>query len=112
VFPVGSPLIHNLLGPLAAVDPIAAQFQLMLAHYAVIRAVLIGLTAWHKSAFSTKLAVEAVQSCSRTLEHCMSYPPEAIRILRERGLAAGNRVLLLAIECNANDEIVRHHHQD
>ena len=85
MFPVGSPIIHRLLGPAEAATP-AAQFQLMLAHYAVIRAVLIGLTACHKAAFSTKLAIESIQACSRTLEHCMTYPPEVSRILQGRGL--------------------------
>jgi lysine-N-methylase len=108
MFPVGSPIIHRLLGPTGAVNPMASQFQLMLAHYAVIRAVLIGLTAWHKSAFSTKLAIEAIQACSRTLEHCMTYPPEVKRILQERRIASLNDALVIAIECNANCKILRH----
>jgi lysine-N-methylase len=112
MFPVGSPIIHRLLAPLGEVNPMAAQFQLMLAHYAVIRAVLIGLAAWHKSAFTTKHAIETIQACARTLEHCMSYPPEAIRILRERGIQELNGALILAAECNAHYKNLRHFEQD
>ncbi len=107
MFPVGSPLIHRLLGRAGAVNPLPAQFQLMVAHYAVIRAVLIGLAAWHKSAFSTKLAIETIQACSRTLEHCMTYPQEVIRILQERGMTRPSDALLLAGECNSDYKILR-----
>ena len=58
----------------------------MLAHYAIIQTLLIGMAAFHKAEFGTPEAILVIQSFTKAFEHSPSFPERALKILAEKGL--------------------------
>ena len=58
----------------------------MLAHYAIIQTLLIGMAAFHQAEFSTGHVILVIQSFSKAFEHSPSFPERALKILAGKGL--------------------------
>jgi lysine-N-methylase len=90
LFPFGLPASNRRLRHDRVRSPVVpqyvAQYMMMIVHYAVTRAVLIGMAGFHKSAFGVDHVVRAIQSCTKALEHSVSYPGLAIGILAEKAM--------------------------
>lgn len=59
------------------------SFVILAVHYAIIRTLLIGMAALHKSEFSVQHAVRLVQSYSKAFLHCVSFEAAAMEYLNE-----------------------------
>jgi lysine-N-methylase len=65
---------------------ISDQCLVMLAHYAIIQTLLIGMAACHKAQFATAHVIQVIQSFTKAFEHSPSFPERALRILAEKEL--------------------------
>ena len=86
LFPFGLPESNQRLYDERVPSPIAAQYMLMIAHYAVTRTLLIGMAGFHKSAFGVDHVIKLIQSCTKTFEHSTTYPGQAIRMLADKAM--------------------------
>jgi lysine-N-methylase len=88
LFPFGLPesnrrLRHDRV-PSLIVAQYAAQYMMMVVHYAVTRAMLIGMAGFHKSNFGVDHVIRAIQSCAKTFEHSVTFPGLAMEILANK----------------------------
>ena len=74
LFPLGMPESNQRLADDRVPSPIAAQYMLMIAHYAITQTLLIGMAGFHKSAFGVDQVIKLIQSCTKTFEHSTTYP--------------------------------------
>jgi lysine-N-methylase len=67
------------------------EYMLMGAYFGVIHTTMIGLAARHGLRFGVDHVVRCIQSSSKALEHCTSYPSQVLQILAGKGIvtAAG-----------------------
>jgi len=81
--------------PSPAVPQYVAHYMMMVVHYAITRAMLIGMAGCHKSAFGVDHVIRAVQSCTKTFEHSVTFPGLAMEILANKTMTtpASLRVL-------------------
>ena len=86
LFPFGLPESNQRLSVDRGPSPIAAQYMLMVAHYAVMRTLLIGMAGFHKSAFGVDQVIKLIQSCAKTFEHSTTYPGQAIKMLADKAM--------------------------
>jgi lysine-N-methylase len=74
-------------GPVPAIDSGRAAmtdaFLLLAVHYAIIRAVMIGMAALYKDQLNIDLAVKLVQSYSKAFLHSSSFDDVALEYLRK-----------------------------
>jgi lysine-N-methylase len=96
LFPLGPQESTHKLSLFRKNSSISAQYILMVLHYAALKAVLIGMAGYHKSAFDTNHVIKLIQSYAKSFEHSTAYPPRAVEILAEKGLknAASMAVLI------------------
>ncbi len=62
MFPFGSPAVNKILDLEKSTNRIVGQYLLMASYFVVVRAVLIGLAAQHRSEFSTGRVLRAAFS--------------------------------------------------
>ena len=74
---------------------VTEHYLLLCCYFAVARALAIGLAARHRENFTVSHVVDAIQSCSRTLEHCASYPDRALTLLATKGITGAPGAALL-----------------
>ena len=86
MFPFGSPPVNRILNLEKSTNMFVAQYLLVASYFSIARTVMIGLAARHKSGFSPDHVVRAIQSISKTLEHCEPYPLRILEVLRRRGI--------------------------
>ncbi len=86
LFPFGLPESNLRLADDRIPSPIAGQYMLMIAHYAITRTLLIGMAGFHKSAFGVDHVVKLIQSCAKTFEHSTTYPGQAIKMLADKAM--------------------------
>jgi lysine-N-methylase len=86
MFPFGSPPVNRILNLEKSTSRFVAQYLLVASYFSVARTVIIGLAARHKSDFSPEHVVRAIQSISKTLEHCEPYPLRILEVLRRKGI--------------------------
>lgn len=88
LFPFGLPesnrRLRNARVPSPVVPQYAAQYMMMVVHYAITRAVLIGMAGFHKSNFGVDHVIKAIQSCTKTFEHSVTYSGLAMEILTNK----------------------------
>jgi lysine-N-methylase len=91
LFPFGESLFF-----VEAVPEPARAFSRLATHYALIKAILIGVAGFHKEAFTPAIAVEAVQSIYRHFEHNTAFLDQAHELLVKRQMdnAKGLTMLL------------------
>jgi lysine-N-methylase len=86
MFPFGSPSVNRILNlPRPETIPLA-QYQLMASYFFLVQAVTVGLAGWYQADFSTEHVVRSIQSLSKTMEHCETYPPRLLEILAKKGI--------------------------
>ena len=56
----------------------------MMAYYAIVQTLLIGMAAFHKEHFGTAEAIQVIQSFTKTFEHSPTFPERALKILAEK----------------------------
>jgi lysine-N-methylase len=95
LFPFGLPESNLRLHNNRVASPIAAQYMLMVAYYAMARTLLIGMAAFHQSAFSTEHVVKLIQSCAKTFEHSLTYPGQVIEMLAEESMTTSASLCVL-----------------
>ena len=98
LFPIGSPIVKFLLKLDQKANSASAQYLIMASHYAVIKAVLIGVAAHHSSPLTAPQAIRIIQSCARTLEHCMPYPEKLRGLLAARSITDARDAAVLTGE--------------
>jgi lysine-N-methylase len=86
LFPFGLPESNQRIADDRVPSPIAAQYMLMTAHYAITRTLLIGMAGFHKSAFGVDHVIKLIQSCAKTFEHSTTYPGQAIKMLADEDM--------------------------
>ena len=86
LFPFGLPESNQRLQDDRVPSPIAAQYMLMTAHYAITKTLLIGIAGFHKSAFGVDHVIKLIQSCAKTFEHSTTYPGQAIKMLADKAM--------------------------
>jgi lysine-N-methylase len=76
---------------------ITARYMLMVAYYAITQTLLVGNAGYHKSAFGAGHVLKAIQSCTKTFEHSMTYPARAIGMLAEKSMTAPASLCVLMV---------------
>ena len=84
LFPLGPQESTRGLSIHHIANTIRDQYLLMMAHYAIIQTLLIGMAAWHKDEFGTKEAILVIQSYTKAFEHSPSFPERSLKILAEK----------------------------
>ncbi len=96
MFPFGSPSVNRLLNLQKVGSTPLVQYMLMGSYFSMSKTVMIGLAGKHKADFSLEHMVRAIQSISKTMEHCETYPIRLLEILTSKGIkdSAGMAVLI------------------
>ncbi len=81
--------------PSPVVPQYVAQYMMMAVHYAITRAVLIGMAGFHKSSFGVDHVIRAVQSCTKTFEHSVTFPGLAMEILASKRMTTAASLCVL-----------------
>jgi lysine-N-methylase len=76
-------------------SPIAAQYMLMIALYAITQTLLIGLAGFHKTAFGFDQVIKLIQSCTKTFEHSVTYPGRVIQMLADKSMTTPTSLCVL-----------------
>jgi lysine-N-methylase len=73
------------------------QCLLLMAHYAIIQALLIGMAAFHQSEFGADHVIQVIQSFTKAFEHSASFSERALQVLAAKGVrsCASMAILLL-----------------
>jgi len=95
VFPFGSHAVKQQMGLHAVENPIITQYVLLVSYYAIVKAILVGLAAYYKSDFGTVHVLQAVQACSKTFEHSVSFPTQLLGILANHAIDTTAGMVLL-----------------
>ena len=88
LFPLGAQNTSGELRALQAEHTIREQCLVMLSHYAIMQTILIGVAANLRREPTTEDVVRVVQSYSKSFEHSMAFPGQALEILQRAGLSA------------------------
>ncbi len=93
MFPFGSPGVRRLPGQGAS--GVIAQYMLMASYFSIAKALMIGLAGQRGRTLAVDDVVRSIQSVSRTMEHCETFPERLLDILATHGLrdCAGMAVL-------------------
>lgn len=86
LFPFGLPESNRRLHNDRVPSHITAQYMLMIACYATIQTLLIGMAGFHKEGFGPHQIVRLIQSFSKTFEHSVTYPGRAIGMLADKAM--------------------------
>ena len=89
LFPLGRLESNQKAGIHHAENSISVQCMLMMAHYAIIRTLLIGMAGLHKSNFAIDHAIKGIQSTTKAFQHSTSFPARALDILTRGGMKNG-----------------------
>jgi len=86
LFPLGPQESTQKLSLHRKDSSISVQYMLMVLHFAVMKALLIGMSGYHKAGLTTDHVIKLIQSYTKTFEHSTAFPPRAIEILKNRGI--------------------------
>lgn len=103
LFPLGRLEVNRKCGLHHAGNSISLQCMLMVAYYAIIRTVLIGMATLHKAAFGIDHVVKVIQSGTKAFQHSASFPAQAIEILTRHGTKNGASMAVLVQDLSATD---------
>lgn len=98
VFPYCSRLPDHKFAIDSSRESLLRSFVLLAVHYAIIRAVLIGMAARYKDHLSMQHAVKLVQSYSKAFLHSTAFEATAIAHLEKDAEDAGSRVAKLVMD--------------
>ena len=94
LFPFGLPDSNRRIAH-PRVPTVTAQYILMIAHYAIVRTLLIGMAGFHGEAFDTAHVIKLIQACAKTFEHSLTYPGRAVELLAEKGMTTPRSLCVL-----------------
>jgi lysine-N-methylase len=94
LFPFGLPESNQRLRN-SGVAPATTQYMWMVANYAITRTLLIGISAFQKSAFDVSHVIKLIQSTTKTFEHSAVFPARAIEILTEKNMTTAAALSVL-----------------
>jgi lysine-N-methylase len=85
------------LGPQERPTSIQDRCLMLLAYYAIVQTVLIGVAGFHGTKFDLNHVIKVIQASTKTFEHSLAFPPRALQILANNGITscAGLAILLL-----------------
>ncbi|MGD0133576.1 MAG: flagellin lysine-N-methylase [Bryobacteraceae bacterium] len=86
LFPLGPQKSSRGLSVHGIANTMSDQCLVMLAHYAIIQTLLIGMAAWHKQEFGSAHAILVIQAFTKAFEHSPSFPERALKILADKGM--------------------------
>jgi lysine-N-methylase len=89
LFPFGSTSLNRTLAKYGFVHSASRQYQLMVADFMVIETLLAGMAASYGSRLGSAEALKLIQSATKTFEHSLSYPGNALELLAGKGLTDG-----------------------
>ena len=95
LFPAGLPESNQRLHNERVASPGAAQYMWMVANYAIVETLLIGMAGFHKSALNTGHVIKLIQSASKTFQHSATFPGRAIEMLGEKGMTTADQLSVL-----------------
>jgi lysine-N-methylase len=95
MFPLGPQNTNGELRAQHAVHSIREQCLLMMAHYAIMQAILVGIGANLKKPPTPEDAILVIQSYSKSFEHSLTFPAKALQILAGAGMGACVQMALL-----------------
>lgn len=95
LFPFGLPESNKRLQNDRVASSVAAQYMWMVANYAIVRTLLIGMAGFYKSTFNSDYVIKLIQSASKTFEHSATFPARAIEILVEKGMTTPDQLSVL-----------------
>jgi lysine-N-methylase len=95
LFPFGLPDSNLRLRNDRVGSPLAAQYMLLVAYYAIVKTLLIGMAGFHKSAFSVDHVIKLIQSCAKTFEHSLTYPGQVIEMLAGKSMTTAESLCVL-----------------
>ena len=101
LMPLGRLEVNQKWGFHGAANSISIQCMLMMANYAIIRTVLIGMASLHQSAFGMDHVIKAIQSSTKAFQHSITFPANAIEILAGVGLKSGASMAVLVQDFNS-----------
>jgi lysine-N-methylase len=84
LFPLGPQESTRNLGVSHIAASIRDQCLLMLAHYAIVQTVLIGVAGFHGAKFNLDHVIKVIQSSAKTFEHSLAFPQRALQILANK----------------------------
>jgi lysine-N-methylase len=88
--------IHRTLFPLGQQErSIRDHCMLLIAHYAVIQTILIGLASFYRADFNTGHAIQVIQSSTKTFGHSLTFPAQALKIVAEHKIESCARLAML-----------------
>lgn len=95
LFPLGPQESTRGISIHRAAKTVRDQCALMIAHYAIIQTLLIGVAAYHKERFGTGEVIQVIQSYTKAFEHSPSFPEHALKILADKGVSNCTMLALL-----------------
>lgn len=95
LFPVGLPELNRRLSNDRVRSHIGAQYMLMIAHFAIIQTLLIGMAGFHKAAFGPDQIIALIQSSTKTFQHSLTYPGRVIQMLIDNTMTTPARLSIL-----------------
>jgi hypothetical protein len=99
--PLGRLEVNQKWGFHGAANSISIQCMVMMANYAIIRTVLIGMASLYQSAFGMDHVIKAIQSSTKAFQHSITFPANAIKILAGVGLKSGASMAVLVQDFNS-----------
>jgi lysine-N-methylase len=101
LMPLGRLEVNRKSGLHGANNSISVQCMLMMAYYAIIRTILIGMASHHQSAFGMDHVIKVIQSSTKAFQHSISFPAKAIEILTRNSLKTGASMAVLVQDLNS-----------
>jgi lysine-N-methylase len=95
LFPFGLPESNARLAGGRASSPVAAQYMLLVAYYAITQTLLIGSAGFHKSEFGVDRVIKLMQASTKTFEHSLTFPGRVIEMLAAKNLTSPSSLCVL-----------------
>ncbi len=95
LFPFGHRETESLIQIDYAAGSVQRQYLLLAAHYATVRALLIGMAAYHGAAFGTEHVIKLVQSYAKAFLHSGSFPGKVFETLASHGIDCASKATVL-----------------
>jgi lysine-N-methylase len=86
LFPFGGRKADQKVVLDAAGTSIWNEYILLIAHYALVRTLLVGMSGLHRHAFGVEHVVRLIQSYTKAFQHSGSFTATIIQLLMEKGL--------------------------
>ncbi len=78
----------------SASQAIQQQYLLMASYFAIVKALMIGIAA-RQETFALSEAIRVIQVCTKTLEHCTTYPALILETLANKGIQNAAEMAIL-----------------